>query len=155
MTSHQFIVRLRWLLVPVAAAIGIITAFVPSLIVTLIIGDILSIGGRHVPGKNFLICYIFPTGGAFAAFFFVLFGTWAAPKHGFIVALVLLIIGGVYVWNSVGQIYVPISFQSPPEGQPHRRMWEAIIGTYSGGVIACVMVYFRAGLRRLFRFKHS
>ncbi|MDB6006625.1 MAG: hypothetical protein JWR15_3612 [Prosthecobacter sp.] len=145
MTSHQIIVIMRWLFVPVAATLGIITALVPSFIVNRVIHDILWSTGHHMPGKVFLGHYSIPVYGAFAAFLFVVFGTWAAPKHRSTVALILLAIGGVLAWICVGDFRSPII--------QNGRIWEPIIGTCSGGVIACVMVYFRRRLRRLSRFK--
>jgi len=151
MTSPQFIVIMRWLFVPVAAALGIIAALLPSAVVNRIVHDILWSTGHHMHGKVFMGYYSIPVYGAFAAFLFVVLGTWAAPKHRSTVAVILLALGGVMAWHSVGHFYSPLI----QIGQPSLRIWEPIIATYLGGLIACFMVYFRAELKRLFRFKHS
>ena len=151
MLSRKTISIMRWLFVPVAATLGIITAILPSTLVNRIIHDYLWSRGHHMPGKVFLSYYSIPVCGAFAAFFFIVFGTWTAPKHHFRIALILLLIGGVLAWLSVGESYSPVVEKS----RDPLRIWEPIIATYSGGLIACVMVYFRAGLRRLLFSKPS
>lgn len=153
MTSRQVIMTTRWLLVPVAALSGIVAALLPSLVVNSRIHKILWSSGRHMPGKEFMSFYSIPICGAFAACFFVLLGTRAAPTHRFIVSIILLIIGGILAWHCVGNMHAPNSFAHRPEGQPQVRVWQPIIATYSGGVAACIMVYFRASLRRVFRFR--
>ena len=151
MTSSQFIVLMRWLFVPVAAALGIITALLPSIVVIRIINSIFWSRGHHMPGTVFVSYYSIPVCGAFAAFLFIVFGAWTAPKHRTAVALILLVIGGVLAWHRVGHSYSPLI----QRGQPSLRIWEPIIATYLGGLIAFIMVYFRAGMRRMFRFKRS
>lgn len=152
MTSRQVIMITRWLLVPVAAAMGVIGAILPSFVVNGIVELLLS-RDHYVPGAALVTYYTLPICGAFAACFFVLFGTRAAPTHRFIVSIILLIIGGSLAWYCVGTMYEPASFAHRPEGQPQVRVWQPIIATYSGGVAACIMVYFRASLRRVFRFR--
>ena len=151
MTSHQVPVIMRWLLVPIAATLGIITAFFPSFIVNRIIHDIFWSSGNQMPGKVFMAYYSIPVGGAFAAFLFVVFGTWAAPKGRSTVAFILLVIGGVLAWKSVGDFHAPYIIK----GQPYIRVWHPIVATWSGGVTAFIVIYARAGLRQVFRFKHS
>lgn len=148
MPSQKTISIMRWLFVPFAATLGIVAATLPSAIVNHIIHDFLWSRGQQMPGKVFLSYYSIPVCGAFAALFFIVFGTWAAPKHHFRVALILLGIGGVLAWLSVGHCYSPVV----EKGRGALRIWEPIIGTYSGGLIACVAVYFRTLLRRIFRF---
>jgi hypothetical protein len=149
MTRPQFTIIMRWLFVPIAATLGIIAALLPSAVLIRIVHDILWRTGHHMPGKVFLSYYSIPVCGAFAAFLFVVFGTWAAPKHRSTVAVILLAIGGVLAWHSVGHSYSPLIHK----GQPSLRIWEPIIATYLGGLIACIMVYFRA--ERMLRFNRS
>lgn len=151
MTSHQFIVIMRWLLVPIAAVLGIIVAIVPSFAVNRIVHAILWSTGNHMPGNVFMSYYSIPVFGAFAAFLFVVLGTWAAPKHRVMVALILLIVGGVLAWICVGDFSSPLI----QKGSSSQRMWQPFIGTCSGGVIACVMVYFGTKLRLLSRLMTS
>ena len=151
MTFHQFIVIMRWLLVPITAALGIIVAIVPSFVVNRVIHAILWSSGHHMPGKVFMSHYSIPVCGAFAAFLFVIFGTWTAPKHHSVIALILLVIGGALAWYSVGDFHSPYIIK----GQPYIRVWQPIVAAWSGGVIAFIVIYGRAGLRRAFRFKHS
>ena len=151
MISPQFNLIMRWLLVPFAATLGIIAAFLPAAVVNRTLHAILWSTGYQMPEKVFMSYYSIPVCGAFAAFLFVVFGTWAAPKHRSTVAVLLLAIGGVLAWRSVGHSYSPLI----QIGQPSLRIWEPLIATYLGGLIACFMVYFRTELRRLFRFKHS
>ncbi|MFZ2278536.1 MAG: hypothetical protein WAW39_12085 [Prosthecobacter sp.] len=151
MTSHQFIVIMRWLLVPITAALGIIVALVPSFVVNRIVHAILWSTGHHMPGKVFMSYYSIPVCGAFAAFLFVVFGTWAAPKHRSKVAFLLLVIGGALTWESAGDFHAPYIIK----GQPYIQVWQPIVATWSGGLLAFVVIYGRAGLRRVFRFQHS
>ncbi len=151
MTRQQITTTLRWLLVPIAATLGIIVAVFPSLWIKDIIHDFLWSRGQHMPGKVFLSYYTIPVCGAFAAFFFVIFGSWAAPKHRSIVALLLLFLGGIIAWHCVGHSYSPVI----QIGRPALRIWEPLIGTYLGGVFACLIVFSRSGLRRAFRFFRS
>jgi hypothetical protein len=142
MTSRQVFVAVRWFLVPIAALSGIIAALLPWFVVTRIVHDILWNTGNHMPGKVFLGYYSIPVFGAFAAFFFVVFGTWCAPKHRFIVAHVLLVTGGALAWICVGNWHSPITSE---------RIWAPILATYWGGLLACNIVCFRGKLRRMFR----
>lgn len=114
MTSHQFIVIMRWLLVPIAAALGVIVALVPSFAVNRIVHAILWSAGNHMPGKVFMSCYSIPVFGAFAAFLFVVFGTWAAPKQRSTAAFLLLVIGGAFAWESVGDFHAPYIIKGQP-----------------------------------------
>lgn len=146
MNRQQTITALRWLLVPIAATLGIILAVFPSLWIKDIIHDYLWSRGQHMPGKVFLGYYTLPVAGAFAAFFFVILGAWAAPKRRSTTAFVLLLIGGVLAWQCVGNWHSPLV----QKGQLPLRIWEPIIGTYLGGVFGYLIVSCRSALRRAF-----
>lgn len=89
-----------------------------------------------MPGKLFLM-YVLPFDGALAAFLFVLLGSWVAPQRRSIVALALFVVGCCIAWLLVGEFYSP---QFSPDGPI--RVWWPLIGTCSGGLLACVIACF-------------
>lgn|GEM_PF-2811083 len=99
-----------------------------------------------MPGPVFVSYYSIPVCGTFAALLFVLFGTWTAPKHRSMTAIILLIIGGILAWCTVGVNLGTLSLSDI-----QRANWTPILATYWGGLLACNIVCFRGKLRRMFR----
>jgi hypothetical protein len=119
---------LRWIMVLPAAHVGFLAAMGAAIPLNWMIHSILWSGGHTMPGKMFLL-YTMPYDGALAAVFFILFGSYVAPNHRNLVALLLLIWGGILGWLLVGEFYSP---QFSPNGPI--RVWWPIIGTYLGGL---------------------
>ena len=125
---------LRWALVPVAAVVGFLASFILAVPLNRFIHWLVWSAGHPMPGKLFLL-YVLPYDGALAASLFILLGAWAAPRHRFMIALLLFFIGGRVAWSWVGEFYSPLR---PPNGEII-RVWWPIIGTCTGGLLACIL----------------
>jgi hypothetical protein len=126
----------RWVGVLPAALLGFLVSIILSEPLNMLIHHILWSNGHVMPGKTFLM-RVLPYDGALAAFLFIQFGTCVAPKHKAIVSFCLLILGGVLAWDFVGAFYSPEKLID----QPPVRIWWPIIGTYLGGISACIWVF--------------
>jgi cbb3-type cytochrome oxidase subunit 1 len=117
---------LRWMLVPVAAALGFCIAVVLSWPMDQVIQPYLSSSGRVTPmAHGALMFATLPYDGALAATLFLQLGTYAAPSHKRQAAVGLLIVGAVVAWCLVGPF-------SPP--------WP-IIGTYVSGLVTLAFLW--------------
>jgi hypothetical protein len=101
----------------------------------MLIHSLLWNNGHAMLGKMFLL-YALPYDGALAASLFIQFGTYAAPSHKNLVALCLLIFGGIIAWLCVGEFYSPQFSHSGPV-----RVWWPIVGTYLGGICTYAMIF--------------
>lgn len=127
----------RWLLVPLAAVAGFAVSILLAYVVNGLLSSLVEWAGFAIYGKDRFERILLPVDGALAAALVILMGAWAAPRYRMATALCLLCIGGVFAWSLVGDFQ---SWEFSPHGPI--RVWQPIIGTYTGGVIACVLVHF-------------
>lgn len=126
----------RWLLVPFAAVAGFAVSLLLALVINGCLHSLVEWAGFAIYGKDRFERILLPVDGALAAALVILMGAWAAPRCRLTTALCLLCIGGVFAWLLVGDF---LSWKFSPHGPV--RVWQPIVGTYTGGVIACVLVY--------------
>jgi hypothetical protein len=123
--------------VPVASVLGIITGIIVSWPTNQLIRAILFSNGKHMPGKE-LLNYTLPFDGAITASLFLLCGSCMAPSKRRLTVTILLLLGAILSWTLVGNFYSSLVYPDGP-----KRIWWPVIGTYSGGLITFLILYFR------------
>jgi hypothetical protein len=115
---------LRWAFVPIAALLGFLASVFLAESIDLLVFHLLSPGGA-MPSRLFEVCS-WTFDGAVAASLVIQFGTYTAPHHKAIVAICLLVLGGIVAWRLVGEFYLPL--HGP--WNDATRTWWPLAGTY-------------------------
>jgi hypothetical protein len=114
---------LKWILVPVAAVLGLAVSVPLAGPLNRLVVPTLSTQGHTSAGYDALV-YALRFDGAMAAALFILSGYIAAPSHRLLVACTLFVIGTVLAWRLIGDLH-SLTF----------------LGTLTGGAITLVLLF--------------